>query len=103
MGTKAKRPAIPVEAPKRWLVPMRDVWEAVNGRGTFPWGAAGKFLKPLRQGYDDEEIAQRLKVYLGRTPAQFLNLSRFAQTIEQYDPKQLDLPLVDEFGMLREQ
>jgi hypothetical protein len=97
MGTKVSS-----TPPRRWLEPSRDVWEAINGKGTFPWAMAGKYLKPLKDELGADGVAEHLKVYLKRTDARFLNLFRFAATYQQYDPAQLDLPLVDEFGMLNE-
>src|SRR5690242_14399153 len=109
MGTKVRRnkrkpaPGVLVpERPRRWMEPMRDEWEAVNGKGTFPWAQAGQYLQPLRKEWTDEQIAQHLAVYLKRTPAAFINLYRFSLTIAQYDPAQYEIPLVDEFGMLKE-
>lgn len=95
--------AIKVSPPARWLTPVREVWEAHNGKGTLPWGIAGKALKPLREFHDDEEIARYLDVYLKRTDPRFINLFKFAATFAQYDPAQLEIALVDEFGMLTDQ
>ena len=91
--------------PMRWIEPARKAWEEVNGKGSFPWGLGGKALKPLCTGRDapltPEQVGQYLAVYLRRTESRFVNLFRFATTWQQYDPAQLDIPLVDEFGMLK--
>lgn len=82
-----------------WLAPSKTVWEARFGKGTFPYGMAGRALKPLLEGADPEDIAAHLEVYLNKTNAQFVNLHRFAQTFAEWNPKQLPL-LVDDDGVL---
>lgn len=84
-----------------WLTPASEVWDGRFGKGTFPFGMAGKAFKPLRSaGHSPETIAEYLRVYLDKTEPQFINLHRFAATFATWDPAQGELPLVDEFGML---
>lgn len=82
-----------------WLGPSKKVWEARYGVGTFPYGQASRALRPLLDGADAYQIAEHLEVYLERTPARFVSITRFAQTFSQWNPKQLSL-LVDEDGAL---
>lgn len=48
-----------------WLTPIGEAWEAVNGKGSFPYGQAAKALKPLLDaGHEPPLIARRLAWYL---------------------------------------
>ncbi len=80
-----------------WLSPTCAVWEGKFGAGSFATiaGQAAKVLSPLRAGSSDEQIAERLGVYLERTEPQFVSLNRFAATFGQW----VSEPLVDENGL----
>lgn len=86
----------PPAAAESWLVPVASAWEYVNGSGSFPWGQAGKLLKPLqRAGLSGDEIGIRLGNYLAcRWGDKFNNLKDFADHHGQYSGK-----LVDDFGV----
>lgn len=88
----------PPSAPTSWLAPIATRYEGVMGPGSFPWGQAGKALKPLAQHYAPSEIAAHLGAYLEQTEARFVNLAKFAQTFATWKPQ----PLVDEWGVLTE-
>lgn len=79
-----------------WLTPARDAWEAVMGAGSFQYGAAAKWLAPLRSGYPDVEIGERLGFYLRshkrEGKMQYVSLKRFAETIGAYAPNELAFP-----------
>lgn len=82
-----------------WLAPCKAVWEEKFGAGSFPYGRAGRALKPLIEGADPEDIAAHLKVYLDKTPTQFVSLERFAHTFAEWNPNQLPI-FVDDDGIL---
>lgn len=93
----------PPSKPSRetWLTPVHDAWEAKNGAGTFDLIArqAAGVLAPLRAaGHDSPTIAQYLSAYLEQNEPQYASITRFAQTFEQWKPRQL----VDENGLLNE-
>lgn len=90
-----------------WLAPSKAVWEERFGKGSFPYGRAGRALKPLLDGADPEQIAAHLKRYLDKTNPQFVSLERFAITFAEWNPLQTEFdalsePLVDEDGVLTE-
>jgi hypothetical protein len=70
-----------------WLSPSATVWEAKFGKGSFPYGMAGRALKPLgRAGWTPEEIAVRLEHYLKRLDnPQFVSLWKFAATFGMWE------------------
>jgi hypothetical protein len=62
-----KRESGPSAAAPRttWLTPIGDVWDADNGKGSFPYPQAARELKPLRDaGHTPETIAEHLAWYL---------------------------------------
>lgn len=90
-----------------WLTPAAEVWEARMGKGTFPAGQAARAFKPLTvAGHPMETVALHLGEYLDRTNPQYVSVSRFAMTFQQWAPganrKPTEAPLlVDEHGVLR--
>ncbi len=77
--------AKPVGTVVSWLAPASIVYEARYGRGSFPWGMAGKALKPVFQsGATGEAIAANLGRYLEATDPAYLNLGKFAQTFSNW-------------------
>lgn len=73
-----------------WLEPMRAKWEERNGAGSFASiaGQAAKVFGPLRKaGRSSEEIASRLGVYLTLNDMRFWNITKFAQTFDQWAMK----------------
>lgn len=81
-----------------WLTPISQTWEQQFGAGSFPWGMAGRSLKPLRDHHPPDEIARHLARYLAETAPDFVNLHKFAQTFGSWAPK----PITDEWGVLTE-
>lgn len=97
-----KQPRGDSSANETWLTAPSVAWDAINGAGSFPFGKAAKFLKPLhRAGHTPEKIADHLTFYLemfgdlkghlkgpddrgwgGFKP----DLARFAETFEQWNP-----------------
>lgn len=72
---------------QNWLTPIATVWSARCG--AFPWGEAGKALKPVHEsGLSGEDIAARLTAYLddldANNGARFLSISNFAKRHQQY-------------------
>jgi hypothetical protein len=85
-----------------WLTAPMRVWEAKCGKGSFPFGAAGRAFKNLaKAGHSPDTIADHLAVYLAQTPAQYRSIWKFAQNFAEFAPKPVT-PLVDEFGVVRE-
>lgn len=77
-----------------WLVPSSVVWEKHKGAGTFPWGKAGKQLKPLNDaGHSGERIASNLDRYIPKA-GKFVSLARFAETFSDHDALVLSGPVV---------
>lgn len=93
---RRKKAATASEPRESWLVPVSVAWEHVNGAGSFPWGEAGHWLKPLnRAGLTGDEIAIRLGNYLAcKQGEKFYNLKDFAEHHKIYSG-----PLLDEFGV----
>lgn len=81
-----------------WLAPSAAAWEARFGAGTANWGKLGKALQSLAKYHAPEKIAAHLDEYLHQTPAQYLNLNRFAETFLAWQPKEI----VDADGVLLE-
>lgn len=63
-----------------WLSPFAAVWYRVYPEAAIPFKQLARYLKPLAQAHPDERIAIELAAYLRKTPAQFLNLAKFAAT-----------------------
>lgn len=84
--TKAKTTTTARTAPPAWLSVVCDVYERHYGAGSFPYGQAGKVLKPLRDaGYSAEEIAARFDRYASRLDdIRYLSLPKFRQTFGAY-------------------
>lgn len=80
-NTEAETTTTALRAPS-WLGPICDVYERHYGAGSFPYGQAGKTLKPLRDaGHSAEEIAARLDRYCGRLDdIKYFSLAKFKQT-----------------------
>lgn len=93
---RRKKAATAPEPRESWLVPVSVAWEHINGAGSFQWGEAGHWLKPLnRAGLAGDEIAIRLGNYLAcKHGEKFFNLKDFAEHHKLYSG-----PLVDEFGV----
>lgn len=89
------------DGPKRphWLAPACAVYETRYGAKTFPWGEAGRPLKPIHEaGASPEVIAANLARYLEATDPQYVNIARFAKTFEAWGEPP---PIVDpETGLL---
>lgn len=87
-GSREEPSRPPRQAPS-WLEPIAAVWTAK--KGAFPFGKAGKLLKPLRDaGKSSEEIAAQLGRYLDRLDdPKYASLARFAETYEDHGPRQL--------------
>ena len=86
-----------------WLTAPALAWNDINGDGSFPFGKAAKFLKPLyAAGHSPEKIAAHLTYYLesyGDLKAHLkpaadrgwggfkADLARFAESFEQWNPQ----------------
>lgn len=69
------------------------------GKGSFPFGRAGKALLPLKPHYTPEDIAAHLGEYLDAlNDPQYLSLNRFVETFARWEPKSL----TDDYGVVRE-
>ena len=78
----------PAVATTTWLTPACEAWEDAFGKGTFPFGMAGRFLKPLSAaGHSSETIGAHLAAYIAANDPKYLNLARFAQTFQAWAPK----------------
>lgn len=94
----AKRRAV---ASTTQLTAPSEVWHARFGAGSFPFGRAGRALKPLLDaGHTPELIAEHLAEYLDCTPPRFASLERFVATFAEWKPNAE--PLVDDDGVIRE-
>jgi hypothetical protein len=82
-----------------WLAPICAVWEQHFGGGSFASvakHAAGAMHSLRKAGQSPEQIADRLRVYLAKTNASYVNVTRFAQTYGEWEQR----TLVDENGFL---
>ena len=83
-----------------WLTPACEAWEDTFGKGTFPFGMAGRFLKPLAgAGHSPYTIGTHLATYIAANDPKYLNLARFAQTFQAWAPK-APVPQADGWDML---
>lgn len=84
-----------------WLEASKEAYERSFGVGSFPYGEAGKHLKPLHDaGNTPDMLAEHLTRYLAKTDAQFVSLSRFAKTFDAHARLRFTEPPVDEDGCM---
>lgn len=87
----------PGEARPTWLTAISEAWDAEMGPGSFPFGPAARTLKALvGKGVPEAEIAKRIGYYLRdaqrRDAVRFVNIHKFAQTFNDWDPAALAFP-----------
>ena len=89
----AKELASLSDRPERqtWLTPSMKAWEAEMGKGTFPFGKAGKaFIALHRAGWSPEDIGGRLGFYLRSLKREgsvrYLSLPKFVETFGEWNP-----------------
>lgn len=94
-ATRGGKPDKRRTARESWLLPIGAVWERHKGAGTFPWGKAGRLLKPLHEaGKTGDEIAANLDRYIP-VAGKYVNFARFAETFGDYDALRLSKPPVE--------
>ena len=74
--SKSKKP----KADDTWLTPYGTIWTRRTG-GAFPWGQAGRLIKPLLTRYTEADICAALDIYLTNEKPQYIKLTEFAQKI----------------------
>lgn len=69
-----------------WLTPICDVYERYFGAGSFPYGKAGRTLKPLHErGHSGENIAARLDRYIEQLDnVRYFSLAKFRETFDAH-------------------
>jgi hypothetical protein len=79
--TKAITTTTALRAPS-WLSHVCDVYERHYGAASFPYGKAGKILKPLHEaGFSGEEIASRFDRYANALDdIKYLSLAKFRES-----------------------
>lgn len=63
-----------------WLSPFAAVWRSAYPSASIPFKQLAQALAPLMKAHSPERIEGELRGYLTKTPAQFLNLRKFAAT-----------------------
>ena len=84
--TKTRTTTTARTAPPSWLGHVCDVYERHYGAGSFPYGKAGKTLKPLHDaGHSGEEIASRFDRYCERLDdIKYLSLAKFKESFAAF-------------------
>lgn len=70
-----------------WLSPFASVWHQHYPESVVPFKQLAQALKPLKEAHPVERIVNELGGYLKATPAQFVNLRKFAATFGIWTPK----------------
>lgn len=63
-----------------WLSPFAAVWHQSYPDAQVPFKQLARYLAPLVKAHPADRVAAELGAYLRKTPAQFLNLAKFAAT-----------------------
>ena len=75
-----------------WLSPYASVWHQQYPHAALPFKQLARYLKPLTEIHSPEQIATELAVYLRQTPAQYVNLAKFAACFGAWSPPPIAPP-----------
>lgn len=63
-----------------WLSPIAAVWRCAYPSAAIPFKQLAQKMAPLMKAHPPDRVCIELAAYLKKTPAQYLNLAKFAAT-----------------------